>query len=103
MDTNVKDGQTLADIAIQEFGSLDALADIAMINGMAMTEVPDAGTVLQLPDKVYDRVMQDYCKVNNVSPATARDLSGVRLSIFQSNLQNNSNDMARTISEIKKQ
>lgn len=82
MDTIVKDGQTLADIAIQEYGSLDALADIAMINGMAMTEVPDAGTVLQLADKVYDRVMQDYCKVNNVSPATARDLSGVRLSIF---------------------
>lgn len=62
MDTNVKDGQTLADIAIQEFGSLDALADIAMINGMAMTEVPDAGTVLQLPDKIYDRVMQEYWK-----------------------------------------
>ena len=82
MDTVVKDGQTLADIAVQEFGTLEAITDIAVMNGIGVSDVPDAGTVLLLPDRVYDRVMQEYCKVNGVSPATVRDMSGVRLSIF---------------------
>ncbi len=82
MEAVVKDGQTLADIAVQECGSLEALADIAVMNGLALTDVPAAGTVIRLPDREYDRVMREYCAANGVSPATARDMSGVRLGIF---------------------
>ena len=43
----VKDGQTLADVAIQEFGSWEAMIAIARENNLSMTEVPDAGTDLE--------------------------------------------------------
>lgn len=82
MKQTVKDGQTLADVAVQEFGSWEAMIAIARENGMSMTEVPSAGTVLAMPDATWNRTMQNYCKDNDVSPATARDQSNVRLRIF---------------------
>lgn len=78
----VKDGQTLADIAIQEFGSWEAMTEIARENNKSMTENPDAGEELTMPDATWNRTMQNYCKNNDVSPATARDQSNVRLHIF---------------------
>lgn len=82
MKQKVKDGQTLADVAIQEYGSWEALIAIARENGLSMTEVPAAGAELTLPDAVWNRTMESYCKSNDVSPATARDQSNVRLRIF---------------------
>lgn len=82
MKVKVKDGQTLADIAIQEYGSLEAAMELAKANGLSVTDIPASGTELTLQDAVYDRTMADYCKVNGVSPATQRDTSGVRLRIF---------------------
>ena len=78
----IKDGQTLADLAIQEFGSLDAMIDIARENGLSMTDVPPAGTELKMPDVVYNQTMQNFVRNNDVSPATARNQSDVRLKIF---------------------
>lgn len=78
----VKDGQTLADIAIQEFGSWEAMVAIARQNGISMTEEPPVGAELTMPDMVWNRTMQIYCRNNDVSPATANDRSGVRLKIF---------------------
>jgi hypothetical protein len=82
MKVKVKDGQTLADIAVQEYGSMAAAMELARLNGLALTDIPTPGSGLQLQDAVYDRTMADYCKVNGVSPATQRDTSGVKLRIF---------------------
>ena len=82
MKTIVKDGQTLADVAIQEYGSWEAMIDIARENNLSMTEVPHAGTDLTMPDATWNRTMQNYCKNNDVSPATARDQGNVSLRIF---------------------
>ena len=82
MKVKVKDGQTLADIAIQEYGSLEAAMELAKANGLSVTDIPAPGTELTLQDVVYDKTMADYCKVNGVSPATQRDTSGVKLRIF---------------------
>lgn len=82
MKVKVKDGQTLADIAVQEYGSMAAAMELARLNGLALTDIPTPGSELQLQDAVYDRTMADYCKVNGVSPATQRDTSGVKLRIF---------------------
>lgn len=78
----VKDGQTLADVAIQEFGSWEAMIAIARENNLSMTEVPKAGTELVMPDSTWNRLMQNYCRDNNVSPATARDQSDICMRIF---------------------
>ena len=82
MKQTVKDGQTLADVARQEYGSWEAMIDIARENNLSMTEVPNAGTELTMPDATRNRTMQNYCKNNDVSLATARDQSNVRLRIF---------------------
>ena len=78
----IKDGQTLADMAIQEFGSWEAMIAIARENGESMTEVPAPGTELAMPDATWNRTMQNYCRDNDVSPATARDQGNIRLRIF---------------------
>ncbi|MCI7747793.1 MAG: LysM domain-containing protein [Paraprevotella sp.] len=82
MKQTVKDGQTLADVAIQEYGSWEAMISISRENGISMTEVPNAGTELTMPDATWNRTMQNYCKSNDVSPATARDQGNVSLRIF---------------------
>lgn len=79
----IKDGQTLADMAVQEYGSWEAMIAIARENGMSMTDVPPAGTELTMPDATWNRTMQNWCKDNDVSPATARDQSNARLRIFE--------------------
>lgn len=78
----IKDGQTLADVAVQEFGSWEAMIAIAHKNGISMTEVPQAGTELSMPDTRWNSTMERWCKSNGVSPATARDTSGVEMRIF---------------------
>lgn len=82
MKVKVKDGQTLADISIQEYGSLEAAMELARANDLSLTDIPAPGSELRLQDAVYDKTMEDYCKVNGVSPATQRDTSGVKLRIF---------------------
>ena len=37
MEVTVKDGQTLADIAVQEHGTWEAALDMAMENGVSLT------------------------------------------------------------------
>lgn len=78
----VKDGQTLIDVAVQEFGAWEAMTAIAYTNGMSMTEVPKAGTVLKLPEGVWNQMMETWCKANGVSPATERDSNGVHMGVF---------------------
>lgn len=63
-------GQTLADVAIQECGALEAVWDIAEINGVSTTSELVDGDVLKLPDKVYNAKRQEYCTLNKVRPAT---------------------------------
>jgi len=70
MKVIVCNGQTLADIAVQEYGTVEALPLIAKANGLAMSDIPMAGTVLECPEKIYDRYLQRYAKCNNIKPAT---------------------------------
>lgn len=79
MEVEVKDGQTLADIAIQEYGSLEALP---AANAIGMTDTLEAGSRLQLPDISFNRLIQQYCKANDVSPATERGMTDVKLRVF---------------------
>lgn len=83
MKVTVKDGQTLADVAVQECGSWEAMIEIARENGMSMTEIPAACSELTVPGNTWNSAVQDYCKANDVSPATARDRGNVRLRIFE--------------------
>ncbi len=82
MEVVVRDGQTLADIAIQEYGAVEALPALALANGRSVSGTLRAGDVLTLPGKVYNRLMQGYCKNHDIRPATMCDEGDVRLKIF---------------------
>lgn len=75
--------QTMSDIAIQEYGDLSAVFLIAEENDISPSENLTAGSELRMPDVVVNKEMQDYCKNNGVSPATAETAeSEIRLRIF---------------------
>lgn len=82
MEVVVRDGQTLSDIAIQEYGALEAVVQLAFDNGMSVSDVPQTGTALRLHEKTYSRVMRDYCRARGVQPATLRGNNTIQERIF---------------------
>lgn len=70
MKATVKNGQSLADFAVEHFGAWTALIDIALMNAIPMSEIPPSGTELELPEQHYNVQMEQYCKRQGVSPAT---------------------------------
>lgn len=82
MTVTVKNGQTLPDIAIQEYGSLEAVIMLAQTNKVSPTSDLVPGSTLQCPDQVFDLGLQTYCKNNKVSPATYIGTVDTDLRIF---------------------
>lgn len=83
MNVTVLPNQTLLDIAIQEYGDLAGVFILARDNDISPTEKLTPGMTVSVPDVVINREMQEYCKANNVSPATSETSdSEVRLKIF---------------------
>lgn len=83
MKVTVKALQTVADIAVAVYGDVRAVIDIARANNIKVTEDLEPGTVLECPEIVYDKQMQDYCREHNISPATALQSDGdIELRIF---------------------
>ena len=78
----VQSGQTWADLAVQHFGTLEAVVELAMTNVASLSDDPAPGQLIWLPDRVWDAPQQSYCKKHGVQPATARDESGERPSVF---------------------
>jgi hypothetical protein len=69
MEVKVLNGQSLFDIAIQAAGSIEAVFDIALANGISITDELQPGTVLVIP-AVLNRRIADYYRVNDIHPAT---------------------------------
>ena len=67
---NIEPTQTLYDVALQECGDQSAAVDIALLNGIDVTDTPAPGTALLLPDIVNRRVGKYYSD-NKIKPATA--------------------------------
>jgi hypothetical protein len=82
MKATIKNGQSLADFAIEQFGAWEAMVDIALLSGIPMSEVPAADTELTIPDNQYNIQMQQFCQANGVSPATMVSTSASQQGIF---------------------
>ena len=74
MNVTARVGQTLKDISIQHLGSMEALGELARLNGLDLTTVLTPGQVLTLPDVYNKRVVKVYLEKNYV-PATNPDLT----------------------------
>ena len=76
MKVTVRPRQTLADIAIQVYGDLRAICDIAAVNAISITDDLIPGSTIECPETVYDKYLQDYVVANGISPATAFEDDG---------------------------
>ena len=75
--------QTLLDIAIQEYGTAEAVFLLAQENRISPTERLVVGMELKRPDVILNKDMENYCKANRVSPATLENSqSDITLRIF---------------------
>ena len=70
MKVTVMAGQTLADIALQEYGTIEAMPLIASENGISLSADLLSGQMLDCPDVIYDNYLGKYAKNNNIKPAT---------------------------------
>jgi len=66
----VKERQSVADIAIQYCGDVEAIFEIAKLNDISTTELLSAGREIVVPDVINNRIV-DYYANNNIEPATA--------------------------------
>lgn len=83
MEVLTKSGQTLADIAIQEYGCLEAVVRLSLDNDKSVSEVIPPGESLKLHQHIYNKVLQKYCKVYDISPATlGENINKKRSSVF---------------------
>ncbi|MBN1185777.1 MAG: hypothetical protein JXB49_26075, partial [Bacteroidales bacterium] len=69
-EVKILKGQTLADIAIQETGCLDGLFDLAITNGISMTEQLSSGSDIDIADTDINEQAYRLVKLENVKPAT---------------------------------
>ena len=66
----VLDRQSIFDIAIQHCGAAEVAYDIAVINGISITDELTVGQVLELPEPINKDIVK-YYKDKNLTPATA--------------------------------
>lgn len=66
----VLEGQTIFDVAIQECGSAEAGYDLAMLNGISVTDDLTAGQELLVPEATNKQIKAYYSQ-KNIKPATA--------------------------------
>lgn len=84
---SVIQGQTLFDIAIQEFGSIEAAFDLAIINNLSVTDVLVPGTLLAKISVVNKKVASYYAD-KALTPATGLVSSPDRTRIFNNIFSN---------------
>lgn len=68
----VKPRQSLFDVALLLYGRLESVFDIALLNGLAVTDNPEPGNELSYPNIPKNLISSSY-GVNGVVPATAID------------------------------
>ncbi len=63
--------QSLIDLAVQEYGTADAVVPLALANGLSLTDTLTAGQALVGIELEGDAAIVRYYSANNIKPATA--------------------------------
>lgn len=72
MKVSARDGQNLWDLCLQYTGSLDGAFDLALVNGLSVTDSLGADQQLEVPDDLPgDPDILAYFRDNDIVPATA--------------------------------
>ena len=76
----VLDGQTIWDIAIQEYGSIEAIFQLMQDNSSLSLAVPLVGGVLlKLNGIPVNKPVADYFQANHLYPVSGRSFNGGRI------------------------
>lgn len=71
MQIIVLNNQTLLDVAIRHCGTVEAVADIAILNNISITEDLVPGQLIELPKKDYgNQDVVNFFSDNKIDPAT---------------------------------
>lgn len=73
MTVTVQNRQTLSDIAIQVYGDIRGIEALMEANSISATDALIPGTVLECPEREYDRYMRTYVSTRGITPATAEE------------------------------
>lgn len=80
MRVTVRDKQSVFDIALQEFGAIEAAFDIALKNGISVTSKLNAGAVLIMPKNAPETsAVLSFYKDNSITPATDIEIENTTL------------------------
>jgi hypothetical protein len=74
MTITVLHNQSLLDLAVQEYGTAEAVVPLALANGLTVTGLLVAGQQLRGIDVAGDAAIVRYYSANNIKPATATTL-----------------------------
>lgn len=68
----VANNQSLQDVALRYMGSIEAVYDIALLNGISPTQFIKSGSKLMMPKAFeVDKKTVDYFEANDLESATA--------------------------------
>ena len=70
MVTNALNGQSMLDLAIQLYGSVEGVFDLAAESGKSITDKLEAGEPLQYSGAPLNKAIADYYRANSIRPAT---------------------------------
>jgi hypothetical protein len=71
MKTTILKRQNLLDIALQEYGNVTAVFDLAFSNGFSITDIVETGSILNIPESKYkDIEILNFYKRRDIKPAT---------------------------------
>jgi hypothetical protein len=74
MKVTVVNNQCLADVAVQVYGSAEAVFTLANENNLSVTDLLTAGQQLDFSsENIVNKRVADYYKANNVHPVTGFD------------------------------
>jgi len=84
----ILNNQTLLDIAIQEYGTIESVFELAMANNLSITDMLSAGQKLVLPEVSIIGVpisknveILNYYKKNDIHPATAMPIEPITMKL----------------------
>ena len=70
MEITVQNNQSLLDIALMVSGSADAAYDIAIENGISITDKLTSGQKLTFSGTPVNKKVVDFYTINDIKPAT---------------------------------
>lgn len=88
MEVKVKPGQTIYDLALQEYGSIEGVVIIAQENDLDLEEDLVEGSTIRINSNPIDQSIVNYYKDNGIFPKSGGDIN-VAISGFSDGFKQN--------------